>query len=221
MDDPLLSGFKRYQAQYFGDDDSLYRQLSAGQKPNTLVIGCCDSRVHPPALLGTEPGEMFVVRNVANLVPPYGGRSEYDSVAAALEFAVQVLQVKRVIVLGHKGCGGIRGLMDNSAPKGSALAKWLDIADSAKSAALSAFRQFPERNAYEMCEQIAILVSLNNLLSYPWLAEKVARQEVQLDGWYFDMQTGSLLGYDADQQAFAPLVAPLMCSIKTVLQEAS
>ncbi len=212
MDDPLLSGFKRYQAQYFGDDSSLYEQLKDGQKPTTLVIGCCDSRVHPPALLGTEPGEMFVVRNVANLVPPYDPNNAHASVAAALEFAVQVLQVKRVIVLGHKRCGGIRGLMDNTAQDGSSLEKWLDIAQTAKEAALTVFRKHPERDPYEACEQLAILVSLSNLESYPWLAEKVAQGLVQIDGWYFDMQAGSLSGYDAETGGFVSLVQPLSTS---------
>lgn len=214
MTDRLLEGFARYQAQYFGSENDLYESLKRGQKPTTLVIGCCDSRVHPPSLLGTEPGEMFVVRNVANLVPPYNEANQHASVAAALEFAVQVLQVKRVIVLGHKGCGGIRGLMDQSAISGSALDKWLGIAETARQAALTIFRKNPERDPYEVCEQTAILVSLNNLLSYPWLAEKVAQDEVQLDGWYFDMQSGSLVGYDSDQHQFVQLVAPLACPLK-------
>ncbi len=214
VNDPLLHGFMGYQKRYFGDDASLYAQLKDGQKPTTLVIGCCDSRVHPPALLGTEPGEMFVVRNVANLVPPYDPSSEHASVAAALEFAVQVLQVKRVIVLGHKGCGGIRGLMDNSAQQGSALSKWLDIAQTAKEAALTVFRKYPQRDPYESCEQLAILVSLSNLQSYPWLAEKVAQGAVQIDGWYFDMQSGSLSGYDSDTGGFVSLVPSLSCSIQ-------
>ena len=214
LNDPLLQGFTRYQQQYFGGDAGLYAQLKDGQKPTTLVIGCCDSRVHPPSLLGTEPGEMFVVRNVANLVPPYDPCSEHASVAAALEFAVQVLQVKRLIVLGHKGCGGIRGLMDNSAHHGSSLAKWLDIAQTAKEAALTVFRKYPQRDPYEICEQLAILVSLSNLQSYPWLAEKVAQGAVQIDGWYFDMQSGSLSGYDSDKGYFVSLVPPLSCAIQ-------
>lgn len=139
MNDPLIEGFVRYQQQYFVDDVSLYQVLKDGQKPTTLVIGCCDSRVHPPALLGTAPGDMFVVRNVANLVPPYDADNQHASVAAALEFAVNVLQVKRVMVLGHKNCGGIRSLVDAPAQSTtkpqSALAKWLSIAETARDAA--------------------------------------------------------------------------------------
>ena len=158
--------------------------------------------------------EMFVVRNVANLVPPFDPNSEHASVAAALEFAVQVLQVKRVIVLGHNGCGGIRGLMDGSAPYGSSLAKWLDIAQTAKEAAFTSFRKNPQRDAYELCEQMAILVSLSNLQSYPWLSEKVADGAVQIDGWYFDMRSGSLSGYDSDRGEFVSLVPPLACAVR-------
>ena len=212
MNDPLIEGFIRYQQQYFVDDVSLYQVLKDGQKPTTLVIGCCDSRVHPPALLGTAPGEMFVVRNVANLVPPYDADNRHASVAAALEFAVKVLQVTRVMVLGHKNCGGIRSLVDaptqSTAPPQSALQKWLSIAETARDAAQRIHAKNPHRNHYEVCEQTAILVSMNNLLSYPWLAEKVAQGQIQIDGWYFDMQAGTLLGYDADTQAFVTLVQP-------------
>ena len=119
-----------------------------------------------------------------------------------------------MIVLGHKGCGGIRGLMDNSAQQGSALSKWLDIAQTAKEAALTVFRKYPQRDPYESCEQLAILVSLSNLQSYPWLAEKVAQGAVQIDGWYFDMQSGSLSGYDSDTGGFVSLVPSLSCSIQ-------
>ena len=211
--DPLIEGFERYQQQYFVDDASLYQMLNDGQKPTTLVIGCCDSRVHPPALLGTSPGEMFVVRNVANLVPPFDADNHHASVAAALEFAVNVLQVKRILVLGHKNCGGIRSLVDASTPPNSALAQWLSIAETARDAAQRIHAKNPLRNHYEVCEQTAILVSMNNLLSYPWLASKVAQGKIQLDGWYFDMQAGTLLGYDADTQKFQTLVQPAFAKI--------
>lgn len=208
-DDPLLEGFGRYQKQYYGSDSLLYSELSNGQHPSTLVIGCCDSRVHPPALMDTEPGEMFVLRNVANLVPPHNMDNQHASVAAALEFAVLQLKVKRIIVLGHKKCGGIRALLDDSAPTDSALGRWLNVAQTAKEAAQSLQQKDPSRDPYEVCEQIAILVSLNNLLSYEWLAERVANGLVRIDGWYFDMQAGALLGYDSDAQKFMPLVASM------------
>ena len=130
---------------------------------------------------------------------------------------IQRLVDKQVIgpaAVIHIGIGGIRGLMDQSAVSGSALDKWLGIAETARQAALTIFRKNPERDPYEVCEQTAILVSLNNLLSYPWLAEKVAQDEVQLDGWYFDMQSGSLVGYDSDQHQFVNLVPPLVCALK-------
>ncbi len=217
MSDPLIEGFARYQKQYFADDASLYASLNEGQKPHTLVIGCCDSRVHPPALLGSQPGDMFVVRNVANLVPPYDAHYQHASVSAALEFAVHILKIKRIMILGHKNCGGIRGLMDNSAPPNSALAHWLGIAHSAREVAQKIHFKQPERNAYEICEQTAIMVSLNNLRTYPWLADKVAQGEVQLDGWYFDMQAGTLLGYDVDTQQFQTLVSPVFCAVTSTL----
>lgn len=205
-DDPLLEGFGRYQAQYYGDGVGVYDELSNGQSPSTLVIGCCDSRVHPPSLMDTEPGEMFVLRNVANIVPPHDMCNQHASVAAALEFAVLQLKIKRIIVLGHKNCGGIRALLDGSAPADSALGQWLNVALTAKEAAQSMHRKKPELDPYKICEQVAILVSLNNLQTYPWLAERVASNEVQIDGWYFDMQKGELLGYSDDAKGFVTLV---------------
>ena len=212
FDDPLLEGFSRYQAKYYGGNSVLYSELSNGQHPSTLVIGCCDSRVHPPALMDTEPGEMFVLRNVANLVPPHNMDNQHASVAAALEFAVLQLKVKRIIVLGHKKCGGIRSLLDGSAPTDSALGRWLSVAQTAKEAAQNLQRKDPSGDPYEVCEQVAILVSLNNLLSYEWLAEHVANGLVQIDGWYFDMQAGALLGYDPVAQKFMPLVSSMVKS---------
>lgn len=207
--DPLLQGFRRFQARYFGRRDSIFEALRHGQKPATLVIGCCDSRVHPALLTGTEPGELFVVRNVANLVPPHDPDNAHASVAAALEFAVLSLGIERIIVLGHSGCGGIRALLTRCTAPGSALTRWLDIAIPA--------RQFVERHhAHEtesvrlnLCEKGGILVSLENLLSYPWVRERVEARTLALDGWYFDLQEGALWGYDGEARRFLPLVCPL------------
>lgn len=206
--EPLLEGFRRFQAEYFGDSAGLFDTLKQGQKPGTLVIGCCDSRVHPATLTGSQPGELFIVRNVANLVPPHESSPTHASVAAALEFAVLSLGVQRIIVFGHACCGGIRALMDDSAPADSALARWLRIAAPAR----EHVRRDVAASAQERqraCEKAAILVSINNLLSYPWLRERVDDGRVLLDGWYFDMEQGALWGFDPHARGFTPLVCPL------------
>ncbi|GHD74747.1 carbonic anhydrase [Vogesella fluminis] len=207
--DPLLEGFRRFQQQYFSPENDLFAALRHGQRPVTLVIACCDSRVHPPALMGSQPGEMFVIRNVANLVPPHSPDNQHASVAAALEFAVLSLQVARIIVMGHAGCGGIRALMLRSTPQDSALTHWLNIAAPARELVYRHHAAEDEASRLRRCEQAGILVSLNNLLTYPWLADKVKAGEVTLDGWYFDLNDGTLWGLDAPSNQFIPLVCPL------------
>jgi carbonic anhydrase len=209
LDDPLLQGFRRFQQEYFSPDNPVYAGLCQGQHPATLVIACCDSRVHPPALMGSQPGEMFVIRNVANLVPPYSPHNEHASVAAALEFAVLSLKVGRIIVMGHSGCGGIQALLQRSTPRDSALTRWLAIAEPARELT---YRHHAGDNATvqtRQCEQAAILVSLSNLLGYPWLADRVKTGQLMLNGWYFDMHEGALWGLDAESHRFVPLVCPL------------
>ena len=209
LDDPLLQGFRRFQQQYFSADNPVYASLCQGQHPVTLVIACCDSRVHPPALMGSQPGEMFVIRNVANLVPPYSPHNEHASVAAAQEFAVLSLNVGRIIVMGHSGCGGIQALLRRSTPADSALTRWLAIAEPARELTYRHHAGASAAVQARQCEQAAILVSLNNLLGYPWLADRVKAGQLLLDGWYFDMHEGALWGLDADSHRFVPLVCPL------------
>jgi carbonic anhydrase len=206
--DPLLQGFRRFQSEYFGEDTP-YRELAHGQQPGTLVIGCCDSRVHPPQLVGAAPGEVFVLRNVANLVPPYDPDSAHASVAASLEFAVLSLKVQRIVVLGHSGCGGIRALMQDDAPADSALARWLAIAAPARAFVVRHHAERDEAAQLTVCEKAAILVSIEHLLSYPWILEAVEAGRLRLDGWYFDMRDGALWGYDPKLRRFIPLVCPL------------
>lgn len=206
--EPLLQGFRRFQSRYFGELD-LFDELRHGQRPSTLVIGCCDSRVHPATLTGSEPGELFIVRNVANLVPPCDETLTHASVAAALEFAVLSLKVERIIVFGHASCGGIRALMQRSADEASALKRWLDIAEPARRFVESSYDDVSEEERLRQCEKAAILVSINNLLSYPWLRECVEQGSLLLDGWYFDIHEGALWGFDPQQDRFVPLVCPI------------
>ncbi|MFA7318630.1 MAG: carbonic anhydrase [Sulfuricella sp.] len=203
----FVSGFKRFQGNYFGEDRNLYEQLKHGQHPRALVLACCDSRVDPAILTGSEPGDIFVVRNVANLVPPreYGGG--YHGVSAALEFAVCHLGVEHIIVLGHSQCGGIRALMQEAGEcEGSEyIAKWMRIAEPVRE---KVRRELPgeslDRQSHA-CEQGAILQSLENLLTFPWIAQRASTGDISIHGWYFDLAHGELLGYDPTDKVFAPL----------------
>ena len=126
----LISGYRTFATQRLPTEQSRYRELSErGQSPQVMVIGCCDSRVSPEVIFDAEPGELFVVRNVANLVPPYAPDGAAHGVSAALEFGVQVLRVKHIVVLGHAQCGGVKALVQDSAPlsPGDFIGKWMSL----------------------------------------------------------------------------------------------
>ena len=166
----FIDGFQRFQYQYYEAAPSLYRNLRDGQHPSTLLIGCCDSRVDPAMLLGCDPGDIFTVRNVANLVPPADRDQGHHGVLAAIQFAVDQLKVGRIIVLGHAHCGGIRALMER--PAGAAgepdyLNRWMDIAEPARQRVLNQMPDAPDAERRRACEQASILISLRNLESLP------------------------------------------------------
>jgi carbonic anhydrase len=194
----LITGFRRFQENYFGGDQELFRQLKEGQKPSAMVIACSDSRVDPAILLDCQPGDLFMVRNVANLVPPYEHGMGLHGVSTALEFGVCVLGVQHLIVLGHSSCGGVRALMQGipAGASGEFIINWVNIAKRAKQRVHEEMPQAPDDKKLCACEQASILVSLENLLTFPWINERVQRGALALHGWYFDMQSGNLLAYD-------------------------
>lgn len=209
MDDinKFIDGFKRFQDNYFGENKALFKTLKQGQNPSTLVIACSDSRVDPAILTNCEPGQMFVVRNVANLVPPYEKGAGLHGVSTALEFGVRSLLVEHIIVLGHRQCGGIRALMKDGTPesKGEFIGNWVNIAKRAKERVLT---ELPTATADEQvcaCEEQSILVSLENLLTFPWLKERVDQGKLTLHGWLFDLEHGKLVAYNREQGKFESL----------------
>ena len=169
----FITGFKQFQRSYFGENRELFDQLKQRQQPRALVVACCDSRVDPAILTGCEPGDLFVVRNVANLVPPCELGGGHHGVSAALEFAVCSLDVEHIIVLGHSQCGGIRALMQDSCgceEGGEFVANWMHIAEPAREKVLKELPHKPFELQSRACEQAAILLSLENLLSFPCMA---------------------------------------------------
>ena len=201
----FIAGFRRFQEKYFSEDRALFERLRQGQQPKSLIVACADSRVDPAILMGAEPGEVFVVRNVANLVPPYEPGGSFASVPAALEFAVLSLAVEHIIVLGHAQCGGLPALMSGAGPGGEFIGKWVGIAQRAHDRVLTELPNKPPALQARACEQAAILVSLENLMTYPWIAQRVATGAMHLHGWYFDLAEGSLWHYDPAHLAFEPI----------------
>jgi carbonic anhydrase len=204
----LINGFHRFREQHFADDDALYRQLvQEGQTPKILVVACCDSRVDPALVLNCEPGDLFVIRNVANLVPPDESLSSgRHGTSAALDYGVRTLGIEHIIVLGHAHCGGIGALMQGKRTEGdSFINSWMRLAEEALSKVDQKQPLITEEQRQRACEQQAILSSLENLMSFDWIKERVAQGTLALHGWYFDLEHGELLGYDAATDNFCVL----------------
>ncbi len=206
----FLAGFERFKAKYIDGEESLFTRLRLGQSPRVLVIACCDSRVDPAMLTGADPGDMFVVRNVANLVPPYRNGAEMPGIRADIEFAVKGLNVEQIIILGHRSCGGIQALMDGEGITENNyefIGSWVTIARQARERVLRELAGAAPVVQAKACEQFAISLSLDNLMSFPWIRERVEAGKLALHGWYFDIESGELLGYSAETASFVPLVA--------------
>jgi len=188
--DELLQGYRRFRNEQWPERRGVFERLAdAGQAPRAMVIACSDSRVDPTMIFSAEPGKLFVLRNVANLVPPYAPDSALHATSAALEFAIRVLEVQDLIVMGHAMCGGIRVLL-HGAPDNAAdfLLPWMRIAEPAKRRALLR----PGADVQSQCEQESVKLSLENLLTFPWIAQRVREQRVRISGMIFDIRSGVL-----------------------------
>lgn len=203
----LIKGFKRFRARHFTMDNALYKDLAErGQSPKTLIVSCCDSRVDPALVLDCSPGDLFVIRNVANIVPPAGASNTgHHGTSAALEFGVCNLRVENIVVLGHAQCGGIRALVETGiCNHGSFIPDWMRLVEGARNEVMAAIPDASPEEKRRECELRAIKVSLRNLLTYPWILEAVEKGTLTLHGWYFDFAAGQLLHYDASTDEFTP-----------------
>ncbi|NVN85781.1 MAG: carbonic anhydrase [Rhodopseudomonas sp.] len=204
----LISGYRTFTSQRLPTEQARYRELSErGQSPEVMVIGCCDSRVSPEVIFDAGPGEMFVVRNVANLVPVYAPDGGTHGVSAALEFAVQVLRVKHIVVLGHAQCGGIRAFVDKAAPlsPGDFIGRWMSMfvkpGEVVERRDSETMQDFVTR-----IEKAAVFRSLENLMTFPCVSILVERGKLQLHGAYFGVAEGSLSVLDQTAKEFRPVL---------------
>lgn len=203
----FISGFREFQKAHFGSESSHFEALKKGQNPRTMIIGCSDSRVDPAILTNSRAGDIFTVRNVANLVPPYQKDNGFHGVSAALEFAVCSLKVEHIIVLGHSQCGGINALMsEKTGGDGeSFISRWMSIAGPAKKRITTELAGKDPALQQRAAEQAAILLSLENLRTFPFVQERVSQGALSMHGWYFDLGIGELLEYDAAEGLFKPV----------------
>lgn len=205
--DKLMQGYRRYRDGSYENSRSLIEDLVArGQRPEVAVVACSDSRVDPAILFQSDPGDLFVVRNVANLVPPMEEEGKYHGTSAALEFAVLGLGVKHLVVLGHAHCGGIKLMMDPEPYDSSFkfVPSWVSMLAAAHRRVLATMSNAGPEACTRACEQNAVLVSLENLTTFPWVRERVESGELQLHGWYVDIAVPELSAYDWEAGQFTP-----------------
>lgn len=201
----LLNGYRNFIGGRYASESSRYRELAQhGQTPETMIIACCDSRAAPEIIFDTGPGELFVVRNVANLVPPYEPTGDFHATSAALEFAVQSLKVKHVVVMGHGRCGGIRAALDPEAEPlspGDFIGKWMSlVAPAAETVSVNALLTAAERQT--ALERISIRFSLANLRTFPCVDILEKKGRLSLHGAWFDISTGELWVMNAETGDF-------------------
>ena len=199
----LLEGYQRFKKQYFGDDSRLYTSMQKGQPAKTLMIACCDSRVDPAILTDCDPGDLFTVRNVANLVPPSECDGHHHGTSAALEFAVNNLEVENIVIMGHANCGGIKALWeDNDDDQTQFIHPWVSIAQPAKDWVKNKLSTSSVDAQIKACEQRAILESLANLMTFNCIRDKVKKGSLSLHGWYFDISSGELFSLNPATGSF-------------------
>lgn len=201
----LLNGYRSFMSGDFSRDSARYKELAdKGQKPETMVIACCDSRSAPEVIFDSGPGEMFVVRNVANLVPPYAPDGQNHGTSSALEFAVQSLKVKQIVVMGHGRCGGIKAaLAEDMEPlsPGDFIGKWIEmLKPAADEVQKSELMTDAERQT--MLERVSVRNSIENLRSFPCVRELEEKGSLSLHGAWFDISTGELWVMDAKSGDF-------------------
>ncbi|WP_262298761.1 carbonic anhydrase [Microvirga sesbaniae] len=204
----LTEGYRAFLDERFPREKNRFETLAEkGQAPEVMVIGCCDSRVSPEVIFDASPGELFVVRNVANLVPPFETGGDYHGTSAALEFAVQALRVKHIVVLGHARCGGIRAFADETAPlsPGDFIGRWMNLIKPAGER-IGPRGDVDFSDYLTRLELAAIENSLNNLMTFPCVRILVERGKLQLHGAFFGVASGVLMVRDPETGDFRSVV---------------
>lgn len=196
----MLRGYREFKTGMHDMARDRYSDLvKQGQHPGAAVVACSDSRVDPAFVFRAEPGEIFMIRNVANLVPPMEEGGKFHGTSAALEYAVMALQVPNIVVLGHAHCGGIKAMIDGDRVTEEGfkyVPDWVSMLAAAHRRVLATMPDATEQEVQHACERNAVLVSLENLTTFPWIRERIANKSLKLHGWYFDIETAQLEIYN-------------------------
>ena len=204
--DSLFDGVKEFNANDFLDNKALFEKIGRSQEPHTLFIGCSDSRIVPNLITKTLPGELFVIRNIANLVPPYRTSDEFLATTSAIEYSVKILNVSTILICGHSNCGGCNALYMDEA-RGAEIPhtrKWLELAKNVRSKMLKLKIADPAVREW-MTVQLNIVEQMNHLLSYPYIREKYNKGELNILGWYYIIGTGEVFNYQKNENKFVKI----------------
>ncbi len=205
----LIQRYHGWKATTWQENRSWYRRLAEdGQRPRAMVISCCDSRVHVTSIFGADQGEFFIHRNIANLVPPYAPDGQQHGTSAAVEYAVTTLKIAHLIVVGHSSCGGVQGCHDmcsGHAPaleeKSSFVGRWMDLLRPG----YDRISHLPEAERLRALEKEAVLISLENLMTFPFVTQAVEAEEMTIHGLWNDIGEGTLEQYEPATGRFAPI----------------
>ncbi len=208
MNIPFLKGVKEFKKIKFKEYEEIYKSLiEKGQHPKALFITCSDSRINPDKITGSDIGDLFIVRNIGNMIPPFKPDNDFHGVAAAIEYAVSVLNVPDIIVCGHSHCGACESLYKDIPDDVEIIhvKKWLTLGEDVKKEAL---KQVPEkgRKLFEITEKLNIVKQLENLLTYPGVKKRVENGSLRIHGWYYVIEQGEIYYYESEKEDFIPLV---------------
>jgi len=200
----LIEGIKKFQKEDFVSQKDLFQSLGNKQEPHTLFIGCSDSRVVPNLITKTFPGELFTIRNVANIVPRFEEAQNWASTAAAIEYAVQVLKVKNIVICGHSNCGGCNALNKSAEDLKSLplVSKWLQISKDVKGEVDKLVKDNSPEERVWLTEQVNIRVQMNHLLTYPYIKEAVDNKEIKIFGWHYIIESGDVYNFNDEKIEF-------------------
>jgi carbonic anhydrase len=200
-------GNKFFKSYFKKNKESLLKLVRSGQSPKALFIGCSDSRVIPDLMIQSDPGDLFVIRNVGNFVPPYQPDEDFHATASGIEYAVSILKVQEIIICGHTHCGACSSLYEEiDDPSLIHTKKWLELGKSAKtSAILSLGANAPRDDLLRLTEKLSIMKQIDNILTYPIVKKRFENGSLYIHGWYYDIETGNIDYYNADTYEFLPL----------------
>jgi carbonic anhydrase len=205
----LFDGLHHFQKNIFSSQRELFERLVKGQSPETLFITCSDSRINPNLLTQTEPGELFILRNAGNIVPPYGAANGGEG--ATIEYAVAALDVKDIIICGHSHCGAMKGLLDpDSLWELPQVSQWLSHAEATRRIMRENYTELTDNDLLTATVEENVLVQLENLRTHPSVAARLARGRLNMHGWVYQIETGKVFAYDPEQGQFLPLVGSTM-----------